>query len=77
MANVEFTGIHHLKLPVSALARSREWYGRVLGYAGFDPVSLASADRAAVADRASHPDRRPVRCEGGAVHHRELSWTTS
>ena len=32
MANVEFTGIHHLKLPVSDLARSREWYERVLGY---------------------------------------------
>lgn len=32
MANVEFTGIHHVKLPVSDLARSREWYERVLGY---------------------------------------------
>jgi catechol 2,3-dioxygenase-like lactoylglutathione lyase family enzyme len=32
MANVQFTGIHHLKLPVSDLARSREWYERVLGY---------------------------------------------
>ena len=32
MANVEFTGIHHVKLPVSVLARSREWYERVLGY---------------------------------------------
>jgi len=32
MANVEFTGIHHLKLPVSDLALSREWYERVLGY---------------------------------------------
>jgi len=32
MANVEFTGIHHVKLPVSDLARSREWYERVLGF---------------------------------------------
>lgn len=32
MADVEFTGIHHVKLPVSDLARSREWYERVLGY---------------------------------------------
>lgn len=31
MADVEFTGIHHIKLPVSDLARSREWYERVLG----------------------------------------------
>jgi len=29
MAKVE--GIHHIKLPVSDLARSREWYERVLG----------------------------------------------
>lgn len=33
MAHVTFTGIHHIKLPVSDLARSREWYERVLGYA--------------------------------------------
>ena len=32
MAKLEFTGIHHLKLPVSDLVRSREWYERVLGY---------------------------------------------
>jgi catechol 2,3-dioxygenase-like lactoylglutathione lyase family enzyme len=32
MANVTFTGIHHVKLPVSDLARSREWYQRVLAY---------------------------------------------
>jgi catechol 2,3-dioxygenase-like lactoylglutathione lyase family enzyme len=32
MANVKFTGIHHVKLPVSDLARSREWYERVLAY---------------------------------------------
>ena len=32
MANVEFTGIHHVKLPVSDLARSQKWYERVLGY---------------------------------------------
>ncbi len=32
MADVKFTGIHHVKLPVSDLARSREWYERVLGY---------------------------------------------
>jgi catechol 2,3-dioxygenase-like lactoylglutathione lyase family enzyme len=32
MADVTFTGIHHVKLPVSDLARSREWYERVLGY---------------------------------------------
>jgi catechol 2,3-dioxygenase-like lactoylglutathione lyase family enzyme len=32
MANVNFTGIHHIKLPVSDLARSREWYERVLAY---------------------------------------------
>lgn len=25
-------GIHHVKIPVSDLARSREWYERVLGY---------------------------------------------
>lgn len=31
MADVEFTGIHHIKLPVSDLARSRQWYERVLG----------------------------------------------
>ncbi len=27
----EVTGIHHVKFPVSDLARSREWYERVLG----------------------------------------------
>ena len=32
MADVIFTGIHHVKLPVSDLARSRERYERVLGY---------------------------------------------
>jgi catechol 2,3-dioxygenase-like lactoylglutathione lyase family enzyme len=32
MATVEFTGIRHVKLPVSDLARSREWYERVLGF---------------------------------------------
>ncbi len=32
-AGVELTGIHHVKLPVSDLGRSREWYERVLGYA--------------------------------------------
>ncbi|HWD79484.1 MAG TPA: VOC family protein [Kribbella sp.] len=32
MADVEMTGIHHLKLAVSDLSRSREWYERVLGY---------------------------------------------
>jgi catechol 2,3-dioxygenase-like lactoylglutathione lyase family enzyme len=32
MTHVEFTGIHHVKLPVSNLARSRDWYERVLGY---------------------------------------------
>jgi len=32
MADAKFTGIHHLKLPVSDLALSREWYERVLGY---------------------------------------------
>jgi catechol 2,3-dioxygenase-like lactoylglutathione lyase family enzyme len=32
MANVEFTDIHHLKLPVSDPALSREWYERVLAY---------------------------------------------
>jgi catechol 2,3-dioxygenase-like lactoylglutathione lyase family enzyme len=32
MANLTFTGIHHIKLPVSDLARSREWYERVLAY---------------------------------------------
>ena len=31
-AVVIFTGIHHVKLPVSDLARSREWYERVLAY---------------------------------------------
>jgi len=29
---IGFTGIHHVKLPVSDLARSREWYERVLGF---------------------------------------------
>lgn len=32
MAEVQFTGIHHVKLPVSDLARSREWYERVLAF---------------------------------------------
>ena len=32
MADIEFTGVHHVKLPVSDLARSREWYERVLGF---------------------------------------------
>jgi catechol 2,3-dioxygenase-like lactoylglutathione lyase family enzyme len=32
IADVKFTGVHHIKLPVSDLARSREWYERVLGY---------------------------------------------
>ncbi len=27
------SGIHHIKLPVSDLARSRAWYERVLGFA--------------------------------------------
>jgi catechol 2,3-dioxygenase-like lactoylglutathione lyase family enzyme len=26
------SGVHHIKLPVSDLARSEAWYGRVLGY---------------------------------------------
>lgn len=26
------SGIHHVKLPVSDIARSREWYHRVLGF---------------------------------------------
>ena len=95
MTSVTFTGIHHVKLPVSDLARSREWYQRVLGYtvdrdfpdadgvvrgvggslpgdgvpvalrqnaraaagnAGFDPVSFAVADRAAVEAWTAHFD---------------------
>ena len=28
----QLAGIHHLKLPVSDLARSEAWYGRTLGY---------------------------------------------
>ena len=40
MANVEFTGIRHVKLAVSDLARSREWYERVLGFT----VELEFAD---------------------------------
>jgi catechol 2,3-dioxygenase-like lactoylglutathione lyase family enzyme len=32
MANLTVTGIHHIKLPVSDLARSREWFERVLAY---------------------------------------------
>jgi catechol 2,3-dioxygenase-like lactoylglutathione lyase family enzyme len=28
----ELAGCHHLKLPVRDLQRSRDWYGRVLGY---------------------------------------------
>lgn len=32
MADVTFTGIHHLKLPVSDLERSRHWYEQVLAY---------------------------------------------
>lgn len=31
MADLAFTGIHHIKLPVTDLARSRQWYERVLG----------------------------------------------
>jgi|SRR5882757_5004131 len=31
MTDATFTGIHHIKLPVSDLVRSREWYERVLG----------------------------------------------
>ena len=29
----QFDGVHHLKLPVSDLDRSREWYQSRLGYA--------------------------------------------
>jgi catechol 2,3-dioxygenase-like lactoylglutathione lyase family enzyme len=29
---VELHGIHHVKLPVADVARSREWYERVLGF---------------------------------------------
>ena len=32
MADATFTGIHHIKLPVSDLERSRQWYQRVLAY---------------------------------------------
>jgi catechol 2,3-dioxygenase-like lactoylglutathione lyase family enzyme len=32
MADVTFTGIHHVKLPVSDLARSRAWYEQVLAF---------------------------------------------
>lgn len=32
MSSVKFSGVHHVKLPVSDLARSRAWYERVLGY---------------------------------------------
>ncbi|MFJ9242142.1 VOC family protein [Streptomyces sp. NPDC101776] len=28
----ELAGIHHVKMPVTDLDRSREWYGRVLGF---------------------------------------------
>ncbi|SEC62165.1 Catechol 2,3-dioxygenase [Streptomyces sp. 3213] len=28
----ELAGIHHVKLPVTDLDRSRDWYGRVLGF---------------------------------------------
>ncbi len=39
MTNVEFTGINRVKLPVSDLVRSREWYERVVGYTGRPGVS--------------------------------------
>ena len=26
------SGFHHVKLPVADVARSRDWYGRVLGF---------------------------------------------
>jgi catechol 2,3-dioxygenase-like lactoylglutathione lyase family enzyme len=29
---VLINGVHHVKLPVSDLGRSRDWYGRVLGF---------------------------------------------
>ena len=29
---MELTGIHHVKLPVGDVARSRAWYERVLGF---------------------------------------------
>ncbi|WP_232666909.1 VOC family protein [Pseudonocardia sp. TRM90224] len=32
MGEPGFEGIHHVKLPVSDLQRSREWYERVLGF---------------------------------------------
>ena len=31
-------GIHHIKLPVSDVARSRAWYERVLGFETVDRV---------------------------------------
>ena len=62
----ELQGFHHVKLPVSDLARSREWYERVLGlqvYAEFveDGVvmGVALCDAAATIDLALRHD--PVR----------------
>jgi catechol 2,3-dioxygenase-like lactoylglutathione lyase family enzyme len=39
----EITGLHHIRLPVTDVLRSRDWYGEVLG---FEPVlDLEEEDR--------------------------------
>ncbi|GAA2050154.1 VOC family protein [Catenulispora yoronensis] len=105
-------GVHHVKIPVTDLARSVDWYGRVFGFAvtmefpdsdgvvrgvagevpglgdtlltlrvnpaaaegcrGFDPVSFAVADQAAVQSWADHLDTAGV--EHSPVIEASIGW---
>lgn len=55
-------GIHHVKLPVSDIARSRAWYERVLGFA----MALEFVEDGVVRGVALHRDGCPA---GLALRH--------
>ncbi|MER5627582.1 VOC family protein [Streptosporangium sp. NPDC002544] len=63
--NAALTGVHHLKIWVSDLERSRSWYERVLGlehHTGFEAARLPERRQArrGRAERDPSRDRRKV-----------------
>ncbi|MDF2712032.1 MAG: glyoxalase [Nonomuraea muscovyensis] len=67
MPRPQLAGIHHVKIPVTDLPRSRSWYERVFGLTvtmegaaagcrGFDPIGFAIQDHADVQAWAGHLD---------------------
>ena len=36
-------GIHHVKIPVTDLSRSRDWYARVFGFVPTTPTAWSAA----------------------------------